>query len=221
MKNIKPVSTKRPPVPSEDHAEIEAWMDRAMPGLQPLLRRADERIRASLPGLRYAVKWGKAWYWLPEHGWIIEVVAYDVSEEQSWDLVPFARQRSTTRGEVYRQNSRKLNDAFWLAHRLYGSRARVVYGTAYEVPAAIGPVDVVTVSAEMQQWPAENISLGGIFLRTNQPPPMGSFLRLRLRGDDDTIGDHPEDGSSPGRTSAAICSMIASSSVKMSSSALG
>ncbi len=49
-------------------------------------------------------------------------------------------------------------------------------------------VDVVTVSAEMQQWPAENISLGGIFLRTNQPPPMGSFVRLRLRSDDDTIG---------------------------------
>jgi Flp pilus assembly protein TadD len=50
------------------------------------------------------------------------------------------------------------------------------------------PVDVVTVSAEIQQWPAENISLGGIFLRTNQPPPLGSFLRLRLRSDNDTIG---------------------------------
>lgn len=49
-------------------------------------------------------------------------------------------------------------------------------------------VDVVTVAAEIQQWPAENISMGGIFLRTNTPPPMGSFVRLRLRSEDDTIG---------------------------------
>ncbi len=42
-------------------------------------------------------------------------------------------------------------------------------------------VDVVTASAQIEQLTAENISLGGIFLRTSTPPPMGSPVRLRLR----------------------------------------
>ena len=46
-------------------------------------------IRAALPGVHYAVKWKKAHYGLPEHGWIIEVVAYDVSV----NVVFFARCR--------------------------------------------------------------------------------------------------------------------------------
>ncbi len=36
-------------------------------------------IRETIPGLHYAVKWKKAYYGLPELGWIIEMVAYDVS----------------------------------------------------------------------------------------------------------------------------------------------
>lgn len=43
------------------------------------------------------------------------------------------------------------------------------------------PVDVVTASAEIEQAAAENISLGGIFIRTTTPPPMGSPVRLRLK----------------------------------------
>ena len=36
-------------------------------------------IRETIPGLQYAIKWKKAYYGLPERGWIIEMVAYDVS----------------------------------------------------------------------------------------------------------------------------------------------
>ncbi|MBW3613029.1 MAG: DUF1801 domain-containing protein [Chloroflexi bacterium] len=50
-----------------------------MPDLQPIVRCVDESIRETIPGLRYAVKWKKAYYGLPERGWIIEVVAYDAS----------------------------------------------------------------------------------------------------------------------------------------------
>jgi len=73
-----------------------------------------------------------------------EVVAYDLSEEQAWDFVPFVGAGTHERQRVHAENTRKLNNAFWLAHRLYGSRARAVYGTVYDVPAAIGPVDVAT-----------------------------------------------------------------------------
>ena len=50
-----------------------------MPYLQPIVKALDGSIRAVVPGLRYAVKWKRAFYGLPGHGWIIEIAPYDVS----------------------------------------------------------------------------------------------------------------------------------------------
>ena len=50
-----------------------------MPDPKPIVHRLDELIRETIPGLEYAIKWKKAYYGLPNLGWIIEVVAYDVS----------------------------------------------------------------------------------------------------------------------------------------------
>jgi hypothetical protein len=75
----KPDVAKKPPAPTESHAEIEDWIRRVMPDLHPIVKRLDGLIRETIPGLRYAVKWKKAYYGLPELGWIIEMVAYDVS----------------------------------------------------------------------------------------------------------------------------------------------
>ncbi|MEA2522421.1 MAG: hypothetical protein QOI81_2067, partial [Actinomycetota bacterium] len=62
------------------HAEVEEWMRRGvMPDLQPIVQALDASIRAANPGLRYAIKWKRAYYGLPDLGWIIEVVPYDVS----------------------------------------------------------------------------------------------------------------------------------------------
>jgi hypothetical protein len=78
-KSRKPGTTRKPPEPSDSHAEIEQWMRSVMPDLQPIVKSLDELIRATIPGLQYAIKWKKAYYGLPEQGWIIEIVAYDVS----------------------------------------------------------------------------------------------------------------------------------------------
>lgn len=75
----KPISTRKPPMASESHAEIEDWIRRVMPDLHPIVKRLDGSIRETIPGLRYGVKWKRAYYGLPELGWIIEMVAYDVS----------------------------------------------------------------------------------------------------------------------------------------------
>jgi hypothetical protein len=75
----KGASTRKPPLPSESHAEIDDWMRRVMPDLQPIVERLDVLIRETLSGAQYAVKWKKAYYGLPDHGWVIEMVAYDVS----------------------------------------------------------------------------------------------------------------------------------------------
>jgi hypothetical protein len=50
-----------------------------MPDLQPIVTGLDASIRETIPALRYAVKWKRAFYGSPELGWIIEMVPYDVS----------------------------------------------------------------------------------------------------------------------------------------------
>ena len=78
-KAIKGTAGRRPPEPSANHSDIDDWLRRQMPHLQPLVKRLDESIRATVPGLHYAVKWKRPYYGLPDHGWIIELAAYDVS----------------------------------------------------------------------------------------------------------------------------------------------
>ncbi len=79
-KQRKPLSARNPPLPSDDHSDIENWIRRGvMPDLQPILDRLDELIRETVPGVRFGFKWKRAYYGLPDLGWIIELAAYDVS----------------------------------------------------------------------------------------------------------------------------------------------
>ena len=78
-KSRKSYATRKPPLPSESHADIEDWLRRVMPDMHPIVKRLDEVICETIPGLRYAIKWKQAYYGLPEQGWIIEMVAYAVS----------------------------------------------------------------------------------------------------------------------------------------------
>lgn len=79
MKKLKPLSSKKAPEATDSHASIEDWIRGVMPDLYPVVKRLDELICETIPELQYAIKWGKAYYGLPEQGWIIELVAYDVS----------------------------------------------------------------------------------------------------------------------------------------------
>lgn len=78
-KNRKPSSTRKSPEPAADHTEIDTWIRKVMPDLNPIVKHLDELIRKTIPGLQYAIKWNKAYYGKPELGWVIEMVAYDVS----------------------------------------------------------------------------------------------------------------------------------------------
>jgi hypothetical protein len=78
-KTRKGVTARKPPAPTDNHSDIDDWIRRVMPDLNPIVKNLDELIRETISGLQYAVKWRKAHYGLPELGWIIEMVAYDVS----------------------------------------------------------------------------------------------------------------------------------------------
>lgn len=72
-------SSRKPPEPSSSHAEIAEWIRGVRPDLNPIVAHLDKAIRRAVPKLHYAIKWNKAYYGLPNLGWIIEMVAYNVS----------------------------------------------------------------------------------------------------------------------------------------------
>jgi hypothetical protein len=77
-KTIKGNAGRKPAEPSAEHADIDDWFGRLVPGLQPIVRELDETIRAAIPGL-HALENERAFHGLPEAGWLIEVAPYDVS----------------------------------------------------------------------------------------------------------------------------------------------
>ncbi len=75
-----------------------------------------------------------------------EVAAYDLSGEEEWDLVPYAGQVEAGRANR-KEKIRRLNNAYWFAHRAFASRARVAYGSVYEIPHDIGQFDICTLGS--------------------------------------------------------------------------
>src|SRR5580704_10303985 len=64
-----------------------------------------------------------------------EVVSFDLDKNGDWDMVPFAKWDQFEHIAADRKLIiNKLNNAYWLAHRLLDSKARVVYGSVYAIP---------------------------------------------------------------------------------------
>ncbi len=79
-KKRKPLSTKKPPKPFDDHKVISEWMENEiMPRMKPIVQKIDSLIRETIPELQYSIKWGSAYYGTKELGWLIELAAYSVS----------------------------------------------------------------------------------------------------------------------------------------------
>lgn len=77
-----------------------------------------------------------------------EVVAFDLTDRpDGWDLVPFGGAPDPALVAERADGMRAINNAWWFAHRALASRARVAYGSVYELPETIGPVDTAVLGA--------------------------------------------------------------------------
>jgi hypothetical protein len=76
-----------------------------------------------------------------------EVVAYDLSEDYSWDVVPFSRYDHRQMASDFKEHIRQLNNSFWLCRRAHHSNAKMVHGTVYDIPREIGLVDISVFSS--------------------------------------------------------------------------
>ncbi|HEV7889150.1 MAG TPA: class I SAM-dependent methyltransferase [Pyrinomonadaceae bacterium] len=82
------------------------------------------------------------------------VVSFDMSDVRQQTLLPFKDklyfQDHERWAELYGAEMERWKDAYWLSHRLLGSRAEVFYGSVYEVPEALGQFDVVIVGSVLE-----------------------------------------------------------------------
>lgn len=76
-----------------------------------------------------------------------QVIAYDLSASEPWDAVPYGGVFDDPRIEAQQKLLALLNNGWWLAHRLHGSRARLYHGTVYDLPGDVPPVDIAVVGA--------------------------------------------------------------------------
>lgn len=74
-----------------------------------------------------------------------EVVSYDFSGAACWEMVPYPDFERAVIAPEIRNHLRRFENAFWFSHAALGSRARRAGGALYDVPEAIGPVDVAVL----------------------------------------------------------------------------
>jgi hypothetical protein len=62
-----------------------------------------------------------------------EVVSYDLCPGMSWDIVPYAGNDMDQIRRQVRLNVSRYNDGYWFCYRALKSKARMVYGSVYDI----------------------------------------------------------------------------------------
>jgi SAM-dependent methyltransferase len=109
-----------------------------------------------------------------------EVVSYDLSPEDRWDVVPFA---GTDVGQILtavQGDLRRVRNSYWFCHRVFGSRNRVVYGTVYAIPTAIGPVDIATCGSILLHLRDPFLALQNVCRLTRETVIIADMVPRRL-----------------------------------------
>lgn len=76
-----------------------------------------------------------------------DVIAYELSPSDLWDAVPYGGDNKDPRGQLQQTLLHRLNNGWWLSHRLHRSTARLYHGTVYDLPGEIPSVDIATIGA--------------------------------------------------------------------------
>jgi len=86
------------------------------------------------------------------------VIAYDLSDRETWDMVPVAGQDLKAVRDQRSAHIRQLNNGFWLCHRAFRSNVKLAHGTVYAIPRELGEVDVSILGCIL-------LHVGTLFLR--------------------------------------------------------
>jgi hypothetical protein len=115
---------------------------------------------------------------MEQHG--AEVVSYDLSPTDRWDVVPYAGTDVIKVIEAVQGDVRKVRNSYWYCHKAFGSRNRMVHGTAYAIPHAIGPVDIATVGSILLHLRDPFLALQNVCQLTREKVIIADMLPRRL-----------------------------------------
>jgi SAM-dependent methyltransferase len=91
---------------------------------------------------------GALTFWMEKQG--ADVVGVDLSpdvEKTSWDMMVMEGKDPVEMRRHMSGSINRLNNGFWYAHEYFESKAKLIHGTAYNVPHEVGLFDVVTLCA--------------------------------------------------------------------------
>ncbi|MDM7991813.1 MAG: class I SAM-dependent methyltransferase [Candidatus Fermentibacter sp.] len=88
---------------------------------------------------------GHICFWMERMG--AAVSALDLSGDQEWDMVPYHGLDLGRRIADRQSHIERLNNGFWFAHAAFGSKARVHYGSVYDMPEDAGQFDIATMGS--------------------------------------------------------------------------
>jgi SAM-dependent methyltransferase len=100
------------------------------------------------------------------------VVSFDQSDGADQTFLPFKDKlyyRDRARwAEQYRTEIERWKNAYWLSHRLLGSKAEVFYGDIYDLPAELGEFDVTLVGSVLEHLSDPISALGSVARLTKE-----------------------------------------------------
>jgi SAM-dependent methyltransferase len=76
-----------------------------------------------------------------------DVVAFDLSPEHEFEMVPYAGSDWRAAQERVRTFMATMNKGWWFARQALGSDAKLAHGTVYKVPPELGQFDIATFNA--------------------------------------------------------------------------
>jgi len=82
------------------------------------------------------------------------VVSFDIAEARQQSFLPFKDKLpfrdADAWAQKYNAEIEQWRNAYWLCHRLLGSKASVYYGSIYELPTKLGQFDVAIIGSVLE-----------------------------------------------------------------------
>jgi SAM-dependent methyltransferase len=100
------------------------------------------------------------------------VLSFDMSDARQQTFLPFKDKlyyRDPERwAEQYGAEIERWKNAYWLCHRLLGSKAEVYYGNIYSLPAELGRFDIAIVGSVLEHLSDQITALASIARLTKE-----------------------------------------------------
>jgi SAM-dependent methyltransferase len=100
------------------------------------------------------------------------VLSFDMSDARQQTFLPFKDKLYSRDPDQwaakYGAEIEQWKNAYWLCHRLLGSKAEVYYGNVYDLPAELGQFDVAIVGSVLEHLNDQITAVASIARRTNE-----------------------------------------------------